>query len=185
MSAIDDKYDSLKASGRDLGAAQGREEDAEAGGRVRRYENGHIYWSSATGAHMVRGGILDLYLARGGPGVNPATGGRDLGYPTLDEEFVPGTNAPHNLFEWGAIYWTPGTGGVVLVGNWAHAGKTLGLPLSNPVDVAGGRAACSPLVACLASTVSWWGISMSRSLGGRLLSIRTAKDTSDTCSGTR
>ena len=60
MSAIDDKYEALMASGLDLGAPQGPEEDAEAGGRVRRHEKGHIYWLSATGAHMVWGGNLDL-----------------------------------------------------------------------------------------------------------------------------
>ena len=141
MSAIDDKYNSLKASGFDLGSAQGSEEGGEAGGRIRRYEKGHIYWSSGTGAHMGWGGILNLYLAHGGPGVNPATGGRELGYPTSDEEFVAGTNVPHSRFEWGAIYWAPGTGGCVLVGNWAQAGSNLGLPLSSRVDVAGGRAA--------------------------------------------
>jgi hypothetical protein len=48
MSAIDDKYDELTANGIDLGSPLGGEENAEAGGRVRQYANGHIYWCSAT-----------------------------------------------------------------------------------------------------------------------------------------
>jgi LGFP repeat/Calcineurin-like phosphoesterase len=146
LSAIDDKYDALRAQGVDLGAPSGNEELAAAGGRVRRYQHGNIYWCSATGAHFVRGGILNLYLANGGPGTNPNTGARDLGYPTSDEEFLPGTTIPHSLFEWGAIYWTPGTGGCVVPGAaaayaTASAGSVnLGLPITSTIPVAGGRA---------------------------------------------
>jgi LGFP repeat len=141
LSAIDDKYNELQAHGVDLGAPFGVEEPAEAGGRVRRYQHGNIYWCSATGAHFVRGGILNLYLANGGPGTNPNTGARDLGYPRSDEEFLPGTSIPHNRFEWGAIYWTPGTyGGCVVLGAHANPSLGLGLPITSTIPLAGGRA---------------------------------------------
>ena len=138
---IDDKYNELRAQGVDLGAPSGNEEPAAAGGRVCRYQHGNIYWCSATGARFVRGGILNLYLANGGPGTNPNTGARDLGYPTSDEEFLPGRTIPHNRFEWGAIYWTPGTyGGCVVFGGHADVSLGLGLPITSTIPVAGGRA---------------------------------------------
>lgn len=143
MSAIDDKYDQLKASGLDLGVPLGSEEPCDAGGRVRKYERGRIYWCSDTGAHEVHGRILDLYLANGGPGVNPSTGGRDLGYPVSDEELVPGTTTPHSRFEWGAIYWTP-FGGCVLYGSsWGQFQRDSsdGLPITGNLALAGGQAA--------------------------------------------
>jgi len=148
MSAIDDKWQQLKVQGLDLGGPLGPEEPAPAGGKVRRYERGHIYWSSATGAHEVHGGILSLYLAHGGPGNSPQTGDRLLGYPVTDELNVEGV--PRSIFESGAIYWTPGTGGCVLWGSiWAtyqrpqvgSAAAGLGLPLIGNTPLAGGQAA--------------------------------------------
>ncbi len=144
MSAIDNKYNQLRATGLDLGAPLSPEEPSEAGGRVRKYERGHIYWCSATGAHEVHGGILDLYLAHGGPGANPNTGGRDLGYPAGDEELISGTSIPCSRFEWGAIYWTPGTGGCVLYGSLGGQfarDPSVGLPVTGNLAVAGGQAA--------------------------------------------
>ncbi len=144
MSAISDKYNQLKARGLDLGPPLANEEPAPSGGRVRRYRNGNIYWCSATGAHEVHGGILSLYLAHGGPGANPHTGGRDLGYPASDEEPLSGNAMPHSRFEWGAIYWIPGTGGCVLYGSLYsqyQRESTVGMPITGNVAVAGGQAA--------------------------------------------
>ena len=45
---------------------------------MQKYSAGTIYWSSETGAHIVRGQILDAYLEHGGP-----TG--KLGWPGGDE----------------------------------------------------------------------------------------------------
>ena len=144
MSEIDIKYNELKTKGHDLGTALGPEEDSDAGGRVRRYEHGHIYWSRATGPHEVHGGILDLYLKNGGPGNSPMTGGRELGYPESDEERLPGYTIPHSRFETGAIYWVPGTRGCVLYGliyEYYKRNNDLGLPLIGNIDHAGGQAA--------------------------------------------
>ena len=140
MSAISDKYAKLKSNGLDLGAPAAAEEDAPEGGRVRRYEHGHIYWSRATGAHEVHGGILARYLEHGGPGADPSTG-RRLGYPLGDEEIMPGTLTPISRFEHGQIVWTSGTGGCVVYGSYAApAGSDLGLPITGTVAVAGGEA---------------------------------------------
>jgi hypothetical protein len=141
MSEIDKKYEELKNKGLDLGAASGPEEESAAGGRMRAYEHGHIYWSPATGAHEVHGGILDLYLKNGGPGNSPITGGRDLGYPVSDEEEYV-LSVPYSRFETGAIYWSPGTNGCVLYGLIYHYYKRHGgsPPVTGVIDLAGGEA---------------------------------------------
>ncbi|MCD2186091.1 LGFP repeat-containing protein [Actinomycetospora soli] len=54
-----------------------------AGGRAQDYAGGSIYWSSATGAHAVRGAILTRYKAIGGPS-------SAIGFPTTDEYAVSG-----------------------------------------------------------------------------------------------
>lgn len=145
MTEIDKKFKALKENGLDLGNALGPEENADSGGKVRRYENGNIYWCRATGAHEVHGGILDLYLKNGGPGNSPLTGGRDLMYPTSDEELLKGYSPiSYSRFENGAIYFVPGTKGVVLYGgvyNFYQRASNLGLPLIGNFNIAGGQAA--------------------------------------------
>src|SRR5205823_9119454 len=57
-----------------------------------------IYWSPASGAHIVTGEIRDLWLARGGPGGS-------LGYPIADEEPAPG-GGRRCRFAGGTITWS-------------------------------------------------------------------------------
>jgi hypothetical protein len=145
---IDEKFASLKAAGFDLGPANGLEQSAGYGGTFRSYKNGNIYWHPVMGdsAHEVHGGILTLYLANGGPGVNPKTGVREFGFPLSDELKSPGDLTPYSAFETGAIYWTQGTGGVVMYGDIyaafhkIQASGVLGLPISNQLPAATGQA---------------------------------------------
>jgi predicted MPP superfamily phosphohydrolase len=136
MSAIDDHWRDLKAKGKDLGSPlSDQEEDAGSGGRVRRYQRGNIYWHPNTGAHEVDGGILAKYLQLGGPGVNPASGKRDLGFPTTDAVLTKDGRFPMNEFEWGGIYWVSGTGGASLHGDLFKGWKAMSgdLPLTGQV----------------------------------------------------
>jgi uncharacterized protein with LGFP repeats/GH25 family lysozyme M1 (1,4-beta-N-acetylmuramidase) len=118
-----------------LGSAYvGTPTDAEyaiAGGRARDYTNGTIYYSAATGAHLVRGGILVHYRQLGGPaGI--------LGFPTTDEKATPDTIGRYNHFAGAggsSIYWTPTTGSHETQGaiqaHWAALGWERG-PLGYP-----------------------------------------------------
>ncbi|HYH54129.1 MAG TPA: LamG-like jellyroll fold domain-containing protein [Solirubrobacterales bacterium] len=74
--------------------------NVETIGRLTHFEFASFYWSGATGAHEVHGGILDEYRKQGGPA------GR-LGFPTSDEADIPGggTLARYNTFENGSILW--------------------------------------------------------------------------------
>jgi hypothetical protein len=142
-SKIDEKYAALKAAGFDLGQPTSAEQDAGYGGTYRSYQNGNIYWHPVMGdsAHEVHGGILSLYLSRGGPGVNPASGLREYGFPLSDELRSPLDNGqtPYSTFETGAIYWTQGTGGVVLYGDvykgYQQNINGLGLPVSSATTI--------------------------------------------------
>ena len=82
------------------------DEIATPGGRVSKFQHGHIYWSSATSAHFVLGGILSRYLSLGG------TGGR-LGFPVTDEYSI--TGGRRSTFQHGYITWNATTGATTVV----------------------------------------------------------------------
>jgi hypothetical protein len=82
--------------------------------RVSHFQNGDIYWSPRTGAHVVYGDIRLEWLRQGGAaGV--------LGLPTSDELAAttgfrgspPDAQGRVSSFQHGAIYWSPATGAVV------------------------------------------------------------------------
>lgn len=141
MSQIDDKHQQLKSAGLDLGSPKTAESDAGYGGRVRQFEHGNIYYHPSTGAHEVHGGILSLYLAHGGQAVNPQSGFRELGFPVSDE--IQAFGAPMSQFEFGAIYWIPGTRGCVMFGAIWEIFKqsALGMPICGNTPFNGGEVA--------------------------------------------
>lgn len=133
--AIDAKYAQLGGSGSFLGRPTAAEYDV-SGGRARNYAGGRIYWSSDTGAHEVRGLILNKYVAVGGPG--------RYGFPTSDEGAVSGGR--RSTFEKARIYWSRPTGahevhGYILDKYVADGGpRRYGLPTTDEIGVTGGRA---------------------------------------------
>jgi stage II sporulation protein D len=89
--AIRQKYDALDCS---PGLATSRQVRV-AGGDRQSFEDGAIYWSDATNAHLLSGALLDFYVAKGGPAGK-------LGFPVADQVKLSngGTKAP---FEHGTI----------------------------------------------------------------------------------
>ncbi|WP_068148992.1 alpha/beta hydrolase-fold protein [Rhodococcoides corynebacterioides] len=86
----------------ELGVPDGR-------GRYNSFRNGMIYWTPQTGAHAVRGAILDEWARQGyerGP----------LGYPTRDEVATPNRPGAVQGFEIGAMYFSPDTGTHAVLG---------------------------------------------------------------------
>ncbi|RBY80069.1 hypothetical protein DQ239_02970 [Blastococcus sp. TF02-09] len=106
------------------------------GGVMNRFQGGHVYWSSRTGAHWVIGSILGVYKAQGyqaGP----------LGYPLTDEVALAGGAVSH--FEGGSVYWSPGRGAHALRGALLEAYQaqgaergSLGYPVSDAYAAADG-----------------------------------------------
>jgi uncharacterized protein with LGFP repeats len=113
---------------------------ADGGGYFVRFQGGDVYWSPATNAQVVRGGILDAWLATGGSG-------GPLGYPTRSDAPTPDRVGATVPFQHGQVYWSPATGSRVVADpiNPAYAARggtssSLGYPTDDTHDVAGGRA---------------------------------------------
>ena len=132
-SAISSRYAALGGASSFLGAPAGTEYDL-TGGRARNFSGGRLYWSASTGAHPVNGGILNRYLAVGGPS--------GLGFPTSDSLNAAGGRASY--FTGGRIYWSSSTGahalrGAILTKYLAAGGPAnYGFPTSDVVNVTGG-----------------------------------------------
>jgi GH25 family lysozyme M1 (1,4-beta-N-acetylmuramidase) len=114
---------------------------AVAGGKGRDYKNGSIYWSAATGAHLVRGAILARYRALNGPaGI--------LGFPITDQLRTPDNAGAYNTFSGmgrSSIYWTSRTGahavGGAIRAKWRDLGGPTGLvgyPLTDELPTSAG-----------------------------------------------
>jgi uncharacterized protein with LGFP repeats len=136
-SAIQGRYASDPALRSSLGLPVGLEQYG-AGFAWQQYERGRLYWSASTGVHLLRGSILDAFLAAGGV---PA-----LGAPTIDEGVAGGGSGAYSDFSGSAsIFWSPATGAHVIRGairaRWTALGKEwgLGFPVTGEV-YAGGSA---------------------------------------------
>ena len=95
------------------------------------FQAGSIYWSAATGAHEVRGGIRDVWAAQGwenGP----------LGFPTTGDQRTPAGTGWYTHFQGGSVY-ASAAGGVHAVRGpirdaWAGQGwetGALGYPVGD------------------------------------------------------
>jgi uncharacterized protein with LGFP repeats len=124
------------ASGGDTGPLGPRDGDVypAADGFGQNFAGGKIFFSPATGAHMMQGAILDKYMSLGGP-----TDG-DLGFPTIDEGAGKAPDSRNTTFSAAdrpVIFWTPTTGARVVRGPinaaWDKLGGSAG-QLGVPVD---------------------------------------------------
>ncbi len=73
------------------------------GGCFQVFQGGSVYWSSSSGAQMVRGPILDAWAAQGWEA-------GWLGYPLTDEVCGLRDGGCTTHFQHGTIYWTAATG---------------------------------------------------------------------------
>ncbi len=99
--AVLERYLALGAAGGPLGLPVSSEADGEVpGSRVSAFAGGRVWWSRATGAHEVYGGILGHYLAAGGPA--------RFGLPTSGEHAADGARV--NDTQLGRLWWTASGG---------------------------------------------------------------------------
>ena len=96
-------------------------------GAYNHFLGGSIYWSPATGAHEVRGGIRDRWAALGWE--------NGLGFPVSGDERTPTVTGWYTHFEGGSVYASPTTGAHAVRGairdRWAALGwerSRLGFP---------------------------------------------------------
>ncbi|WP_432498305.1 LGFP repeat-containing protein [Kineococcus gypseus] len=135
--AIQAAYDAAGAGRSRLGLPDGDEFPVRDGGRVQRFDRGLVYWTPATGAHVVEGAIRELYAARGWEN-------SPLGYPTSDEIRLRDGGVVQR-YQGALVYWTPGTGAQDVKGaigeRYATLGwenSPLGYPRSGEYAVPGG-----------------------------------------------
>ena len=114
-----------QANGGDTGPLGPKSGDVYPAGTgfAQNFASGKAFFTSATGAHLMQGAILEKYESLGGPADS------DLGFPTIDEG--PGRapdsrnttfSAPDNP----VIFWTPATGARVVRGPINAAWDRLG-----------------------------------------------------------
>ncbi|OYO19441.1 hypothetical protein CGZ93_13915 [Enemella dayhoffiae] len=103
------------------------------GGCFQTFERGTIYWSPATGAHWVRGAIMQKWGQQGWEN-------GWLGYPTTDENCGLRNGGCWQGFQGGLIYWAPATGAWSVKGRildaYANQGwetSRLGYPISDEI----------------------------------------------------
>jgi hypothetical protein len=102
--AIHARYRVLGAEASPLGLpTTGERPGRVPGSRTNTFQGGAIYWSSATGAHEVYGGIYQTYLRLGGESSR-------LGLPITGEQHGPVAGWRVTNFQRGAIYWSPSYG---------------------------------------------------------------------------
>lgn len=132
------RYASIGAHTSPMGLPLGPERDGSAPGvRVQDFQSGSLYWSGSTGAQDVYGGIGAAYRLAGGESSS-------IGLPTTGETAGPLPGSRMNLFQRGAIVWSPATGAHVMSADVtaSYFGQSLfnaiGLPVAG--DRAGGVA---------------------------------------------
>jgi GH25 family lysozyme M1 (1,4-beta-N-acetylmuramidase) len=111
-----------------------------AGGQVRDFQNGTIYYSATTGTHLVQSAILARYRALGGPAGT-------LGFPLTDQLVASNGVGRYNDFSGkggSSIYWSATTGAHAVQGairtHWtALGGPTgfLGYPITDETATRG------------------------------------------------
>jgi hypothetical protein len=144
---IASKYNSVGGpSAHGLPTSDERNVPGLSGARVSYFQNGNaIYWSQASGAHIVYGAIGAEYTATAGERDGGGTVVQTiLGAPTSDEMDVPGVSgARMNTFQRGTIYWSAATNAHVVFGgiggkyNSLGGPATYGLPILDEVSVPG------------------------------------------------
>jgi uncharacterized protein with LGFP repeats len=139
-------YQRWQATGADAGTLGGvfqLEADAASGGLRTTFagDSKSVYWSSATGAHIVQGEIRNTWARY-------ASEAGHLGYPITDESGVPDGVGRFNHFAGsnGSIYWSPTTGAHEIRGaikdKWASLGwerSVLGYPITDEYAIPSGR----------------------------------------------
>ena len=102
--AVYERWSATGGASGPLGTATtGETSTGDGRGTFQMFRGGAIFWSPSTGARDVQGGMRDRYAATGwerGP----------LGYPTTNHAATSDTRGRFQLYQGGAIFWSPETG---------------------------------------------------------------------------
>ncbi len=137
LTPIGRRYAASAALRRSLGSPVAPE-DVSGAVRYRIYQRGRLFWSAATGVHLLNGPVLRKYRASGGF--------RALGVPTRDVgDTTDGRGRYADLSKNASVYWSAETGAHEVHGKirrrWVRMGRErsfLGFPTSDVREVRGG-----------------------------------------------
>jgi uncharacterized protein with LGFP repeats len=139
LGSIRDTWLATGGSGGYLGFPTTSDTPVPGKGAYVRFQGGDVYWSPTTGTQIVRGEILNAWLATGG-----ATG--YLGFPTTSDAATADGRGYFVRFQGGDVYWSAATGTQVVRGSilstWLAAGGAtgpLGFPTTSDAKTADGR----------------------------------------------
>ena len=139
LGSIRDTWLATGGSGGYLGFPTTSDTPVPGKGAYVRFQGGDVYWSPTTGTQIVRGEILNAWLATGG-----ATG--YLGFPTTSDAATADGRGYFVRFQGGDVYWSAATGTRIVRGSilstWlATGGATgpLGFPTTSDAATADGR----------------------------------------------
>ncbi|HEU0101523.1 MAG TPA: transglycosylase family protein [Mycobacteriales bacterium] len=129
------RYNALGGASGFLGAPVTAEAGSVRGGRWNFFQRGAIYWTPGQGAYEVHGDIRAKWQSlRSEFSV--------LGYPVSNEQRTPTRAGAYNVFESGAVYWSPATGAHEVHGlvhkAWAATGwenGPAGFPMSDEIPL--------------------------------------------------
>ncbi len=164
LSPIATRYSGDAALRSSLGSPVGTEQSA-AGVTWQVYQHGRLYDSATGGVRVVRGSILDTYLAWGGPAV--------LGAPVTDDAPTGDGRGWVVDFQHGSIPWSPATGAQVVRGDilteyrrTGASGGPLGFPTSSDARTPDGR---GYVVHFQGGDVWWSPATGARTVAGQIL----------------
>ena len=139
IGGIAERWRALGGADGVLGRPLTDETGTRNGGRYNFFQNGSIFWTPATGAQAVFGGIREGWARTG------AEWGF-LGFPTSGEISTAGRPGAVQLFQGGSLYWSAATGAYPVRGPIAQAwamqgyeGGRLGFPRTGEFDSPDGR----------------------------------------------
>lgn len=126
------RYQSMGSITSTLGYPTSNEQSMTGSGRFQAFQGGWLVWSPSTGAQVVSGDLLTAWLVRGG-----AAG--SLGYPVSAARTTSG-GGWMQLFQGGALYWSPTNGtqavtgpAVLVYASLGWESGWLGMPQSSTV----------------------------------------------------
>lgn len=133
------KYESIKSKVYLGSESTALRNDTVSGCQIQEYKNGWILYHTSVGAFEIHGAIFTAYKAL------PATKRKELGWLVSDEMNGRLNQSKKSLFKGGAIYWSPSTPAVPVLGQMYLDYETMeegispvGLPLQIALGVSGG-----------------------------------------------
>ncbi|MCF2526869.1 arylsulfotransferase family protein [Yinghuangia soli] len=113
-------------------------EIAGTGARTTTFQRGIVVWTAATGPHEMHGGVLQTWRDSIYRYTAGYPGGAWIGFPLTDETATGSRRGIYQVFQRGAVFWSPNSGAAIIRGGMAEKWASqnwdsgwLGFPTTN------------------------------------------------------